>query len=47
MVSAISCADRLNVPGGGEVEIVVTVCTQRRLFGVFRMMTRDPNVASA
>ncbi len=37
MMSAISRAERVNVPGGGAVEIVVTVCTQRRFFDVFRM----------
>ena len=41
MMSTISCADRVNVPRGGAVEIVVTVCTQRRrLVGVFRTRTR-------
>ena len=46
MMSAISCADRVNVPGGGAVEIVVTVCTQRRrLLGVFRMKNRSLTAA--
>lgn len=44
MMSAISRADRVNAPGGGAVEIVVTVCTQRRrLLGVFRIKSRNPH----
>lgn len=41
MMSAISSAGRVNVPGGGAVETVVTVRTQRRFLGVFRMRTRS------
>jgi hypothetical protein len=34
MIFAISPAGRANVPGGGNVETVVTVCTHRRCFGI-------------
>jgi len=33
MISAISLAGLANVPGGGKVETVVTVCTHRRRLG--------------
>ena len=38
MMSAISWAGRVNVSGGGNVETVVTVCTQPRRFGVLGKM---------
>jgi hypothetical protein len=45
MMSAISRADRVNVPGGGAVETVVTVCTQRRrLLGTFRIKEPQPSL---
>ena len=37
IISAISCAGRVNVPGGGKVETVVTVCTHGRRFDVLDM----------
>lgn len=50
MIRAISRAERVKVPGGGAVEIVVTSCTQRRLARVLRMddgaLTSDPRVHS-
>jgi hypothetical protein len=46
MMSAISRAGRVNVPRGGAVEIVVTVCTQRRrLLGVLRINSRTLTAA--
>jgi hypothetical protein len=46
MISAISRAGLVKVPGGGAVDTVLTVCTQRRLLEVFRTGPLDLTVAS-